>query len=108
MSFTGGKAVKEGSGKFQKASAYAKLWNCNAKREMMMRLRKVHGKVFHRKAVKESSGKVQKARAYAGGCVVVDLGVDDLEMSRIAHVYSATALPYKEVKCHGKVVHRRR
>ena len=42
-------AVKEGSGKVQKASAYAKLWNCNAKREMMMRLRKVHGKVFHRR-----------------------------------------------------------
>ena len=58
-------------------------------------------------AVKERSGKVQKASAYAG-CVVVDLGVDDLEMSGILRKYSATVLPNKEGKCHGKIVHRRR
>ena len=57
--------------------------------------------------MKERSGKVQKASAHVG-CVVVDLGVDDLEMSGTARVYSATVLPNKEGKCHGKVVHRRR
>ena len=58
-------------------------------------------------AVKERSGKVQKASAY-NGCVVVDLGVDDLEMSGILRKYSAAVLPYKEGKCHGKFFHRRR
>ena len=57
--------------------------------------------------MKEGSGKLPKASAYLGS-IVVDLGVDDVEMSGTAHVYSATDLPNKEGKCHGKVVHRRR
>ena len=57
--------------------------------------------------MKESSRKVQEASAYAG-CVVVDLGVDDLEMNGISRENSAAALPNKEWKCHGRVVHRRR
>ena len=56
-------------------------------------------------AVKERSGKVQKASAYSG-CVGVDHGVDDVEMSVTARVYSAAGLPNKEGKCHGKVFHR--
>ena len=78
-----------------------------AKREISTRLGKLHGKVVHRQAVKERSGKVQKVSSYASHFVVVDLGVDDLEMSGIAHVYSATGLTNKEGKCHGKVVHRK-
>ena len=60
--------------------------------EMSTRLRKVHGKVFHRKAVKERSRKVQKASAYI---ILWNCNAKREMMMRLR-------------KVHGKVFHRRR
>ena len=101
-------AVKESSGKVQEASAY-RLRNheVDGKAGDEQEIQEGSRKGCSPGAVKERSRNVPMASAHDSK-VVVDLGVDDLEMSRTAHPYSAPPLPNKERKCHGKVVHRGR